>query len=109
MTNDDLGWITNYIWGIEDDGLRDASVRGKYRDVILPMTVRRRLDVVLEATKHALVNMSDALDEMGIADQKVTLARLASGRRVPGWSDADAVARFGAIHPAFGTGRGLAQ
>jgi type I restriction enzyme M protein len=39
--------ITNFIWGIADDVLRDLYVRGKYRDVILPMTVLRRLDAVL--------------------------------------------------------------
>ena len=36
--------IVNFIWGIADDVLRDVYVRGKYRDVILPMTVIRRLD-----------------------------------------------------------------
>jgi type I restriction enzyme M protein len=51
MSTDDLGWITNFIWGIADDVLRDLYVRGKYRDVILPMTVLRRLDAVLEPTK----------------------------------------------------------
>jgi type I restriction enzyme M protein len=39
--------IVNFIWGIADDVLRDLYVRGKYRDVILPMTVLRRLDAVL--------------------------------------------------------------
>jgi len=39
MANGDLNWITNYIWGIADDVLRDPYVRGKYRDMILPMTV----------------------------------------------------------------------
>jgi hypothetical protein len=34
--------IVNFIWGIADDVLRDVYVRGKYRDVILPMTVIRR-------------------------------------------------------------------
>ena len=38
-----LNWITNFIWGIADDVLRDLYVRGKYRDVILPMVVLRRL------------------------------------------------------------------
>ena len=42
--NGDLNWVTNFIWGIADDVLRDLYVRGKYRDVILPMTVLRRLD-----------------------------------------------------------------
>ena len=77
MTNGDLGWITNYIWGIADDVLRDVYVRGKYRDVILPMTVLRRLDAVLEPTKQAVLDMKAALDEMGIADQKVALRQAA--------------------------------
>jgi len=77
MTNGDLGWITNYIWGIADDVLRDVYVRGKYRDVILPMTVLRRLDAVLEPTKQAVLDMKDSLDEIGIADQKVALRQAA--------------------------------
>jgi len=38
MEASQLNWITNFIWGIADDVLRDLYVRGKYRDVILPMT-----------------------------------------------------------------------
>ena len=56
--NSDLSWITNYIWGIADDVLRDLYVRGKYRDVILPMTVLRRLDAVLEGSKQTVLDMS---------------------------------------------------
>lgn len=37
--------------------LRDVYVRGKYCDVILPMTVLRRLDAVFEATKQAVLNL----------------------------------------------------
>ena len=48
MQRGQLNWIVGYIWGIADDVLRDLYVRGKYRDVILPMTVLRRLDAVLE-------------------------------------------------------------
>jgi len=44
MQASQLSWITNFIWGIADDVLRDLYVRGKYRDVILPMTVIRRLE-----------------------------------------------------------------
>ncbi len=36
--------IVSFIWGIADDVLRDLYVRGKYRDVILPMVVLRRFD-----------------------------------------------------------------
>ncbi len=66
MSNGDLNWIANYIWGIADDVLRDLYVRGKYRDVILPMTVLRRLDVVLEDNKQAVLNIKAKLDQEGI-------------------------------------------
>ena len=52
MDNQIHNQIVNFIWGIADDCLRDVYVRGKYRDVILPMTVIRRLDIVLEGTKE---------------------------------------------------------
>ena len=77
MTTPNLTWIANYIWGIADDVLRDVYVRGKYRDVILPMTVLRRLDAVLEPTKQAVLDMDVALDEMGITDKKIPLRQAA--------------------------------
>ena len=64
-----LDWIANYIWGIADDVLRDLYVRGKYRDVILPMTVLRRLDAVLEDTKQQVLDMNARLDELGVGDK----------------------------------------
>ncbi len=75
----DLHWIASYIWGIADDLLRDVYVRGKYRDVILPMTVLRRLDAVLEPTKQAVLDTRAALDRAGIVNQKGPL-RQASGQ-----------------------------
>lgn len=79
MTAPDLNWIANFIWGIADDVLRDLYVRGKYRDVILPMTVIRRLDAVLEPTKQAVLDLKATLDEQGIVHQKEAL-RQASGQ-----------------------------
>jgi type I restriction enzyme M protein len=78
MSNGNLNWIANFIWGIADDVLRDVYVRGKYRDVILPMTVIRRLDAVLEPTKQAVLEMKTQLDEAGIIDQYAALCQ-ASG------------------------------
>jgi len=69
MEPSQLNWIANFIWGIADDVLRDLYVRGKYRDVILPMTVLRRLDAVLEPTKQAVLDMKAALDKAGITNQ----------------------------------------
>ena len=70
--------ISSFIWGIADDVLRDVYVRGKYRDVILPMTVIRRLDAVLEPTKSAVLRMKAQLDDASITNQDAAL-RQASG------------------------------
>ena len=77
MSNANLNWIANYIWGIADDVLRDLYVRGKYRDVILPMTVLRRLDAVLEDSKQAVLAMKTNLDKIGLVDQDKTLRQAA--------------------------------
>lgn len=47
--------IISFIWGVADDLLRDIYVKGKYRDVILPMTILRRIDVMLEPTKERVI------------------------------------------------------
>jgi type I restriction enzyme M protein len=72
-----LSWITNFIWGIADDVLRDLYVRGKYRDVILPMTVLRRLDAVLEPTNRAVLGMKASLDAAAITNQDQALRQAA--------------------------------
>jgi type I restriction enzyme M protein len=72
-----LNWITNFIWGIADDVLRDLYVRGKYRDVILPMTVLRRFDAVLEPSKQAVLNMKASLDKAKIVHQEEALRQAA--------------------------------
>lgn len=79
MDSAQLNWLTNFIWNIADDVLRDIYVRGKYRDVILPMTVLRRLDAVLEPSKEAVLEMKAALDREGVTNQDDAL-RAASGQ-----------------------------
>ena len=69
--------ISNFIWGIADDVLRDIYVRGKYRDVILPMTVIRRLDAVLEPTKEAVLKMKATLDQQRVTNQERALCQAA--------------------------------
>src|SRR4051812_35382824 len=79
MEQTQLSWVANFIWGIADDVLRDLYVRGKYRDVILPMTVLRRLDGVLEPTKKAVLEMKAALDREKVTNQDDAL-RAAAGQ-----------------------------
>jgi type I restriction enzyme M protein len=77
MEPSQLTWIVNFIWGIADDVLRDLYVRGKYRDVILPMTVLRRLDTLLEGTKQTVLDMKAALDKAKIDHQDEALRQAA--------------------------------
>ena len=77
MQQSNLKSITNFIWGIADDVLRDIYVRGKYRDVILPMTVLRRLDIMLEGTKQSVLDMKDRLEKEGIDRQDQALCQAA--------------------------------
>lgn len=77
MDNQVHNAIVSFIWGIADDCLRDVYVRGKYRDVILPMTVIRRLDAMLEDTKPAVLEMKKKMDEAGITNQWPALCNAA--------------------------------
>lgn len=67
--------IVSFIWGIADDCLRDVYSKGKRRDVILPMTVIRRLDVVLEDTKQAVLEMKEQMDIAGVKEQYAPLSK----------------------------------
>lgn len=77
MDNQVHSSIVSFIWGIADDCLRDVYVRGKYRDVILPMTVIRRLDAMLEGTKQKVLDMKKTLDAAGIDNQWPALCNAA--------------------------------
>lgn len=77
MDNQEYNSIVSFIWGIADDCLRDVYVRSKYRDVILPMTVIRRLDAMLERTKEAVLTMKKQLDAAKIDNQWPALCNTA--------------------------------
>lgn len=77
MDNQIHNQIVSFIWGIADDCLRDVYVRGKYRDVILPMTVIRRLDAMLEETVEDVRSMKETLDKAQIDNQWPALCNAA--------------------------------
>ena len=77
MNNQAHNTIVSFIWGIADDCLRDVYVRGKYRDVILPMTVIRRLDAMLEGSKATVLEMKKKMDAAGITNQWPALCNAA--------------------------------
>lgn len=47
--------IINFIWTVADDVLINKYLENQYQDVILPMTVLRRLDLALEPTKEQVL------------------------------------------------------
>ncbi|SFE10110.1 type I restriction enzyme M protein [Chitinophaga sp. CF118] len=72
--------LVSFIWSVADDCLRDVYNRGKYRDVILPMVVLRRLDALLEPTKQEVWDeMSFQRDEAGFTEWDEAGLREASG------------------------------
>jgi type I restriction enzyme M protein len=72
--------LVSFIWSIADDCLRDVYVRGKYRDVILPMVVLRRIDSLLEPTKDAVMDeLAFQRDEAGFTEWDENGLRGASG------------------------------
>lgn len=72
--------LVSFIWSIADDCLRDVYVRGKYRDVILPMVVLRRLDALLESTKEAVTEeVNFQQNEMKLTELDESALKAASG------------------------------
>lgn len=66
--------IVSFIWSIADDVLRDVFVRGKYRDIILPFTVLRRLDALLVPTKEKVLDAVQFMNENKIDDHSALSA-----------------------------------
>ena len=69
--------IVSFLWGVADL-IRDTFKRGKYQDVILPLTVLRRLDCVLAPTKEKVLKHQAELRGKGLQDPDAQLRR-ASG------------------------------
>ena len=71
------GEIVSFLWGVADL-IRDTFKRGKYQDVILPLTVLRRLDCVLAPTKEKVLKRQATLRDKGLQNLERDL-RTASG------------------------------
>lgn len=57
--------LISFIWSVADDCLRDVYVRGKYRDVIIPMTVIRRFDSIIEPEKENIMKLKSIAENQG--------------------------------------------
>lgn len=77
MTAPNFNQLVSFIFGIANDCLVDKYDVGDYRKIILPMTVIRRFDAVLEPTKQAVLEMKKKLDAAGVREQDQALCRAA--------------------------------
>lgn len=68
------GEIVSFVWGVADL-IRDTFRRGHYQDVILPLTVLRRLDCVLADTKERVLARQAELQGRGLQDLQAQLRR----------------------------------
>ncbi len=72
--------IINFIWTIADDVLVNFYQKGKYKDVILPMVVIRRLDMLLEPTKdRVLATHKEYVGKLENFDSLLTDKTMGSG------------------------------
>jgi len=62
--------LGNFVWGIADQ-LRGVYRPSQYGNVILPMTILRRLDCVLEATRDQVRALAEAEARPEVLDVKV--------------------------------------
>ena len=69
--------IVSFIWDVANL-IRDSFKRGKYQDVILPLTVLRRLDCVLAPTKEKVLARNAELKDRSLEDRREQL-EIASG------------------------------
>ncbi len=68
--------IVSFIWGVADL-IRDTFKRGKYQDVILPLTVLRRLDCVLAGTKDKVLARQAELRDKKLENLDPQLRKIA--------------------------------
>lgn len=62
MNQSQYNQLFNFLWNIANDVLVQAFEKGKYKEIIMPMLVLRRLDILLERTKNDLLRQKEMLD-----------------------------------------------
>ncbi len=73
MNTSQYNHLFSFIWNIANDVLVHAFEKGEYKKIIMPMMVLRRLDILLEPTKDAVLDRKKKMDEASIANQEPVL------------------------------------
>ena len=69
MEQSQYNQLFSHIWNIATDVLVYAFEKGEYKNIIMPMMVLRRIDVLLEPTKEAVLKQKELLDSNHIDNQ----------------------------------------
>lgn len=68
--------LVSFMWNIANDVLVDVFEQVDYKKVILPMMVLRRIDVLLEPTKEAVLRQKAELDKQKIVNYEPVLTAI---------------------------------
>ena len=68
--------LVSFMWNIANDVLVDIFDQVDYKKVILPMMVLRRIDVLLEPTKEAVLKTAESLKKQKITNQEPVLTAI---------------------------------
>ncbi|MBQ9225726.1 MAG: SAM-dependent DNA methyltransferase [Fibrobacter sp.] len=68
--------LVSFMWNIANDVLVDVFEQVDYKKVILPMMVLRRIDVLLEPTKEAVLKQKAELDKQKIVNYEPVLTAI---------------------------------
>lgn len=71
--------LFSFLWNIANDVLVYAFNKGDYKDIIMPMLVLRRIDVLLEPTKEKVLQRKKQLDEIGVTTGQDRVLCMESG------------------------------
>jgi len=73
MDGQQYGKLFSFIWNIANDVLVFAFEKGDYKKIILPFTVLRRIDVLLEETKAKVLEKKAFCDKNKLPYEQIPL------------------------------------
>jgi type I restriction enzyme M protein len=68
MNQSQYNQLFSFLWNIANDVLVQAFEKGKYKEIIMPMLVLRRLDILLEPTKEQVLERKALFEQQNLPE-----------------------------------------
>ena len=68
MNQSQYNQLFSFLWNIANDVLVQAFEKGKYKEIIMPMLVLRRLDILLEPTKEQVLERKTLFEQQNLPE-----------------------------------------